>query len=133
MSRVTLGRDNAVAALTRLLDLHAARQKVAARNLANAGTEDYEPKKVQFADEFDRAIGRVTMRTTDERHMGPAAAARRSGDVVEVTDPDAAAEMETSLEASVAEIADAELAYATVARLMAKRIATIRTAITGNP
>jgi flagellar basal-body rod protein FlgB len=133
MSKVSLGDDSAADVLMRLLDLHAARQKVAAKNLANTGTEDYEPKTVRFTDEFDRAIGRVSMRRTDERHIVSPRAATRSEGFVEVVDEEAVASAETNLEASVAEIADAEMAYATVARLMSKRVATIRTAISGRP
>jgi flagellar basal-body rod protein FlgB len=132
MSKVALGRDSSVEVLNRLLDLHAARQKVAARNLANAGTEDYEPKKVQFNDELDRALGAVEMRRTNSRHIASSKATSPSQGFIEVTDDDAAGS-EAGLEASVAEIADAEMAYATVARLMSKRMATIRTAISGKP
>jgi flagellar basal-body rod protein FlgB len=133
MSKVTLGKDSAVDVLTRLLDLHAARQKVAAGNLANTGTEDYVPKKVRFTREFDRALDRVGMRRTRERHMDSPRPVSESKGFVEVTDEEAAAGRDADLEASVAEIADAEMAYATVARLMSKRVATIRTAITGKP
>ena len=132
MSKVTLGTDDTLQVLKRMLDRTAARQKVAAKNLANSATEGYQPKKVEFTAEFDRALGKVGMRRTNPRHMASRSRAR-SREPVEVIDEDLQDGDDARLEKTVAELADAEMAYATAARLMAKRIATVRTAITGKP
>lgn len=133
MSKVTFGTDDAVKALKRLLDVNAARQKVAARNLANSATEDYQTRKVEFSQELNRAVGRVEVARTNPRHMS---SAQHRGDpegFVEIVDDDGGEGEATRLETSIADLADAEMAYATTARLMSKRIATLRTAITGKP
>jgi flagellar basal-body rod protein FlgB len=133
MGEVTFGTDASLRRLQLLLDLNAARQKTAARNLANCATEGYEPKKVEVAAEFDQALGRVDLSVTNAMHLGSRRPGGQSDGIVEVVDEEALVDDEVGLERSIAELADAELAYSTAAKLMSRRIATIRTAITGNP
>ncbi len=133
MSDVRLGTDEASKVIRRILDLNAARQKAAVKNLANIDTEGYQPKRVEFAEHLNQATGRVEMARTGPGHMtGVTSGPERRG-YVEVVDHEAAAVPEAELERSVADLADAEIAYSTAARLMSKRVATIRTAITGKP
>jgi len=133
MSDVRLGNDDAANTIRRILDLNAARQKAAVKNLANIDTEGYRPKRIQFADHLEEASGRVEISRTDPGHLAGAAPGPDRSRYVEVVDREAAGSPETELELSVAELADAEIAYSTAARLMSKRVATIRTAITGKP
>jgi flagellar basal-body rod protein FlgB len=132
MSKVTFGNDESVTTLKRLLDINAARQKVGARNLANASTEDYTPKKVEFADELNSTIVRTELERTDPRHIASAHRAASEDVMVEVVD-DTGGDSDDRLERSVAEITDAQMAYSTTATLMSRRMATIRTAISGRP
>ncbi len=133
MSDVRLGSDEASRVIRRILDLSAARQKVAVKNLANVDTEGYQPKRVEFVDHLNQATGHVEMARTAPGHLtGGTSAPERCG-YVEIVDQDAAAAPEADLERSVTDLADAELAYSTAARLMSKRMATMRTAITGKP
>jgi flagellar basal-body rod protein FlgB len=133
MSDVRLGSDEASKVIRRILDLNAARQKAAVKNLANIDTQGYQPKRVEFADHLNQATGRVEMARTGPGHMtGRASGAERRG-YVEVVDHEAADAPEVELERSVADLAAAEIAYSTAARLMSKRVATLRTAITGKP
>jgi flagellar basal-body rod protein FlgB len=132
MDKVGLAADEAAAALKRVLDLNAARQRVGARNLANFGSEGYRPKRVEFTDEMARALGKVEMTRTDPRHLDTSRATEGGEPHVEVVE-DEEVDLAVELEATAAQLADAEIAYATAARLMAKRIATLKTAITGNP
>lgn len=132
MTKIAWTTDDAAAALKRVLDVNAARQRVAARNIANADTPGYQPKKVEFVEEMGQALSKVDMARTDPRHLSlPRSAETREG-VVEITD-DEASSAETRLEATMADLADAELAYATAARVMNRRSATLRTAISGKP
>jgi len=133
MSDVRLGNDEASKTIRRILDLSAARQKAAVKNLANIDTEGYRPKRVEFADHLDQASGQVEMSRTAPGHMTGATPGPERRRYVEVVDHEAAESPETELERSVADLADAEIAYSTAARLMSKRVATIRTAITGKP
>jgi flagellar basal-body rod protein FlgB len=133
MSDVRLGGDEASKTIRRILDLNAARQKAAVKNLANIDTEGYRPKRVEFADHLNQATGRVEMSRTAPGHLAGAASGPGQPRYVEVVDREAAESPETELERSVADLADAEIAYSTAARLMSKRVATIRTAITGKP
>jgi flagellar basal-body rod protein FlgB len=133
MSDLRLGADEASKTIRRILDLNAARQKAAARNLANVDTEDYEPKRIEFTDHLDQATGRLEMTRTAPDHMTGRARATEGRCYVEVVDDGAAASPDVELERTVADLVDAEIAYSTAARLMSKRVATIRTAITGKP
>lgn len=131
MENVGITTDGATARLKRVLDITAARQRVAARNLSNVTTDGYEPKKVEFSDELARMSGKVKIQKTHSSHMTSAREAEAARGYVEVVDEAAIENPDTRLEATAAELADAELAYATAAKLMAKRTQTLRTAITG--
>jgi flagellar basal-body rod protein FlgB len=133
MGDVRLGNDDASNTIRRILDLNAARQKAAVKNLANIDTEGYRPKRVEFADHLNQASGRVEMSRTDPGHMAGATTGPNRPRYVEVVDQEAAESPETELERVVADLADAEIAYSTAARLMSRRVATITTAITGKP
>ena len=132
MKNVGITTDGAAERLKRVLDITAARQRVAARNLSNVTTEGYEPKKVEFANELARVSGKVRMQKTHEGHLTSAREAEAARGYAEVVDEEALQSPDTRLEATAAELADAELAYATAAKLMAKRTQTLRTAITGH-
>lgn len=131
MKNVGITTDGAAERLRRVLDVTAARQKVAARNLSNVTTEGYEPKKVEFSDELTRVSGKVKIQKTHESHLNSARKAADARGYAEVVDEEAINNPDTRLEQTVVELADAELAYATAAKLMAKRAQTLRTAISG--
>lgn len=131
MKNVGITADGAAERLKRVLDVTAARQRVAARNLSNVTTEGYEPKRVEFSDELRRVSGRVKIQRTHEGHLSSAREAADAHGCAEVVDEEAMNNPDTRLERTVAELADAELAYATAAKLMAKRAQTMRTAISG--
>ena len=133
MSDIRLGNDGASNTIRRILDLNAARQKAAVKNLANIDTEDYRPRRVEFVDHLEQASGRIAVSRTNPGHMAGATSGPDRAGYVEVVDHEAAESPETELERTVADLADAEIAYSTAARLMSKRVATIRTAITGKP
>ncbi len=131
MKNAGITTDSAAERLKRVLDVTAARQRVAARNLSNVTTEGYEPKKVEFASELARVSGKVRIRKTHESHLSSAREAEAARGYSEVVDEVAVENPDIRLEQTAAELADAELAYATAAKLMAKRTQTLRTAITG--
>jgi len=131
MKNVGITTDGAAERLKRVLDVTAARQRVAARNLGNVTTEGYEPKKVEFSDELAQASGKVKIQKTHKSHLTSAREAADARGYTEVVDMEAIENPDTRLEQTVAELADAELAYATAAKLMAKRAQTLRTAISG--
>ena len=133
MSDLKLGTDEASRVIRRVLDLSAARQKAAVRNLANVDTEGYQPKRVEFSDHLDGAAGRLDMAKTAPGHLTGRTQVTEGPGYVEVIDDEAGGAPEAELERSVADLADAEIAYSTAATLMSKRVATIRTAITGKP
>ena len=133
MGDMRLGTDEASKIIRRMLDLNGARQKAAVKNLANIDTEGYQPKRVKFTDHLNQATGRLDMVRTAPGHMTGTSPRQAGPDYVEVTDEEAAESPEIELERSVADLADAEIAYSTAARLMSKRVATLRTAITGKP
>lgn len=131
MGNVGIITDAAAAKLKRVLDVNAARQRVAATNLSNSTTDGYEPKKVEFSEELARVSGKVKIQRTHENHITSRRAAAEARGYTEVVDEEAVDNPEVRLERTVAELADAELAYATAARLMAKRGQTLRTAVSG--
>jgi flagellar basal-body rod protein FlgB len=133
VGKVTFGNDESAGTLKRLLDINAARQRVGARNLANSSTEGYAPKEVEFADELNLSVARTELVRTHPGHIASSRDAG-SGDVaLEVVDRAAPEDGENELELSVAELTDAQMAYSTAATLMSRRVATIRTAISGRP
>jgi flagellar basal-body rod protein FlgB len=131
MENVGIINDSAAERLKKVLDITAARQRVAATNLSNVTTEGYEPKKVEFSDELARVSGKVKMRRTHQGHMTSSNSADESRGYVEVADKEAIENPDTRLERTIAELADAELAYATAAKLMAKRGQILKTAVSG--
>jgi flagellar basal-body rod protein FlgB len=84
-----------VAALRRHMTVAAARQVVAAGNLANVDTPGYRAREADFSDALDASLAR-TLTVTDPRHLqpGPDAdphtkaveglAARRDGNTVQI-------------------------------------------------
>jgi flagellar basal-body rod protein FlgB len=131
MKNVGITTDGAAARLKRVLDQTAARQRVAVRNLSNVTTDGYQPKKVEFSEELNRASGKVEMAKTHETHLTSRRESTAARGFTEVVDEEAMDNPDVRLEETVAELADAELAYATAAKLMAKRAQTLRTAISG--
>ena len=65
-----------VAALRQHMTVAAARQVVAASNLANASTPGYKAQEVDFSQTLDRQVsGGLSMAVTAKGHQAPAAAA----------------------------------------------------------
>jgi flagellar basal-body rod protein FlgB len=133
MSDLRLTNDGPSEVIRRMLELGAARQRAAAKNLANLETEGYQPRRVEFADHLGQAAGHVDMTATAPGHMAGRIAGPEAPDYIEVVEDGPAESRDVELERIVADLADAEIAYSTAARLMAKRIATLRTAVTGKP
>ncbi len=130
MEKAGIITDAAAKRLERMLDVSAARQRVAATNLSNSSTDGYEPKKIEFSDELAHASGRVNLQRTHAGHLSSSQAAA-DRDYVEVVDEDALENYDTQLERTIAELADAELAYTTAAKLMSKRHEALKIAISG--
>jgi len=71
------------ASLRRQLTLAAAKQAVAASNLANVDTPGYKAQEVEFGDALSEKLGAQTVRTTHARHLAgtePASAATREAE-----------------------------------------------------
>jgi flagellar basal-body rod protein FlgB len=133
MGDVRVTNDKATEAVRRILDLAAARQKAAVKNLANLDTEGYQPTRIEFSEHLKRASGGLDLAATAPGHMTGGTSVAGGSGYVEVVDEELAEAPEVELERTVAELADAEIAYTTAARIMSKRVATLRTAITGKP
>jgi flagellar basal-body rod protein FlgB len=133
MSDMRLGNDEATRAIRRILDLNAARQRAAVSNLANIDTEGYRPRRVEFSEHLDRAAAHLEIARTAPGHMTGHSSGSEGPGYKEVVDQGPGDSPEVELERIVADLADAEMAYSTAARLMSRRIATLKTAITGKP
>jgi flagellar basal-body rod protein FlgB len=133
MSDVRLTNDGPSEVIRRMLELGAARQRAAAKNLANLETEGYRPRRIEFADHLDQAAGHVELTGTAPGHIADGLSGPDGPGYIEVVEDGPAESKDVELERVVADLADAEIAYSTAARLMAKRVATLRTAITGKP
>ena len=131
MSKMKIGVDADVLTLKKILDANAARQKLAVKNLANAATEGYEPKKIEFVEELGKALGKVQLKTKHPQHLASRRAQATSRGYAEAVDEEALDDPATRLEKTVADLADAEMVYSTAAKLIQKRTATLRTAISG--
>ena len=73
-----------VPVLNRALDAYAMREKVIAKNIANATTPNYRPEKVRFEEEFQKVKTMAQGQTTDQRHIP--VGAPRAGNIVGVHD-----------------------------------------------
>lgn len=132
--------------LSGALDGLALRESLIASNLANIDTPGYVPRSVSFegvlqevlADGAARASGGPTfptrsgMRRTDPRHLGPGRSSEASGPAV---GPFAGSIRndgnQVDLESEMAALAEAQLRFAAVGRLMTGRLGMLRDAITG--
>jgi flagellar basal-body rod protein FlgB len=130
---VRVTNDEATEAVRRILDLAAARQKAAVKNLANIDTEGYRPTRIEFSEHLKQASGRLELAAPASGHMTGRTSVSGGSGYVEVVDEELAETPEVGLERTIADLADAEIAYTTAARIMSKRVATLRTAITGKP
>jgi len=130
--------------LSGALDGLALRESLIASNLANIATPGYVPSSVSFEGVLQKALtdnaeragdqhaSRGGMRQTDPRHLGPggssASAAPSVGAFAGSIRNDG---NEVDLESEMAALAETQLRFAAVARLMTGRLGMLRDAITG--
>ena len=130
LSQIGLFNKTSLPALKMLMDLGAARQKVHARNLANAETEGYERKAAKFSDELGRAGAKtVRIAATHEKHLGAAAAEGREIEVRREMAADGSAGVDT--EEELVALAGNQLKFNLAARLATLKIAGLRASIQG--
>jgi len=116
------GRANAL--LLKLLDGCAARHRALTANVANADTPGYERKDVRFRSALAEAVRR------------PGVDAIRSVSIDAETDPHAAKRADGNsvcLDTEMAKIAENRLTYEMSVAVLRRKIAMVRSAITGRP
>ncbi len=130
MNRVGLFDRTSLAAIRKLLDIGAARQKVHAANLANAGAAGYVRKGVRFSDELART-GAVSLPLagTDERHLGAGKVEERKVEFFDEPAEDGSDAVDT--EEEVVALAANQLRFNMAARLATLKIAALRASIQG--
>lgn len=122
-----LGDRAGLGALKQALALYALRQKILARNIANAEVPGYSPLAVKPPSAFTRLLeGREGVRvvTTDPRHLpgrsggtGPRVVAEEGGEV--------------EVDGEMASLAENQLAYRLAVRLLEGKYKQLHSAITG--
>lgn len=132
--------------LSGALDGLALRESLVASNLANIDTPGYTPSSVSFegvlqealADDVGRGGGSGTtptrggMRQTDPRHLGPSGSAASGSAVVgQFAGSIRNDGNQVDLESEMAALAETQLRFAAVGRLMTGRLGMLRDAITG--
>ena len=132
--------------LSGALDGLALRESLIAGNLANIDTPGYVPRSVSFegvlqealADETARTSGGSTpaisggMRRTDPRHLGPGGSSEASGPAISSFAGSIRNDgNQVDLESEMAALAETQLRFAAIGRLMTGRLGMLRDAITG--
>jgi flagellar basal-body rod protein FlgB len=108
--------------LARLLDVYSVRHRVIAQNVANINTPGYHQLDVAFEDAFARALSR----------NDPAALLREPPKVVtNDTGPERADGNNVDIDFEMARLEKNTLLYRTMSQVLASRVATQRSAITG--
>jgi flagellar basal-body rod protein FlgB len=108
--------------LARLLDVYSVRHRVIAQNVANVNTPNYHQLDVDFEDAFMRALS----------SHDPSSLSRVKPAVVENAEgPDRADGNNVDIDFEMARLNKNTLLYRTFAQIIASRIATQRSAITG--
>lgn len=98
--------------LAKMLDAASVRHRVVASNLANANNPAYERREVRFNEAFARAIG-------------------SGGDLADVHPEIVATGERVDLETEMGHLAQNTLTYKVLAEVLARKLGTIRSAITG--
>lgn len=130
MNRIGLFSKTSLAALQRLMDLGAEKQRTHAKNLANADTPGYSRKAVRFSDELERAgASAVRITTTDPRHMTATAKADPGIEVFE--EPAEDGRPGVDVEQEVVDLAANQMKFNMAARLATLKIAGLRASIQG--
>lgn len=105
--------------LSRVLDASALRHKVIAQNVANVNTPGYRRLAVEFEDQLAKAIG------------GPDGGAGVRPKVVEVDGPERVDGNNVDLDREMGDLTKNGLLYQAAAQILASRMASMRSAITG--
>jgi flagellar basal-body rod protein FlgB len=108
--------------LARLLDVYSVRHRVIAQNVANVNTPNYHQLDVAFEDAFTRALS--SRRPADLDRVRPAVVANNDG-------PERADGNNVDIDFEMARLNKNTLLYRTFAQIIASRVATQRSAITG--
>ena len=122
-----------MAFLTRALDYRRANQNVIAGNLANIDTPGFQPKKLRFDQALAQAVDqdKMKLRKTNPGHfpLPPDVGSNHFTLVSRETNPSGT--LQSSLDREMADIMKNNLLYEASARLISKKIETLRTVITG--
>lgn len=122
-------RDITATALHKTLDANALRQQMAAHNIANVDTPGYRPAHITFQQQLRATIN-------DSRRLsGPAGPTQRLQELRPASRPYVGAALRAdgnavSLENEMAELAESNLHYQSVVRLMARKLQLLRSAAT---
>ncbi|RKY72260.1 MAG: flagellar basal body rod protein FlgB [Candidatus Latescibacterota bacterium] len=135
IGRSILGKTS-VPILKKIMDVSCLRQKVIARNIANATTPGYREKRVLFETKLRNALssGQIRGISTDTGHLaiGGNKIDSIQPEVREVGNPPKSGELNNvDIDKEMSNLAQNQLTFYVSARLLAMRIKAIKTSITG--
>lgn len=128
--------DNNIKLLEKALDLHAAKEKVIASNVANSETPGYAPSRFEFEEELKNAINSnsFSIQTTQPNHIALSAANIESvsGNIIKQPDTTNIGDLNgVNLEQEMLDLSENELLYETAAQLLKKKMSMLKYVIQG--
>jgi len=115
--------------LERVLDLAAMRQRVYAKNIANANVPTYQRQEVPFAEELGRST-RLRLAATQAGHAHSAPGGQVPYQIATVSEDGEAKNVD--LDTEMVAVAENQLRFNLAARLAAMQIAGLRASIKGS-
>jgi flagellar basal-body rod protein FlgB len=122
--------------LEKLLDFQSQRHNIISTNIAHADTPGYKGHDLRFSDELKKAAGTrgsIPLRRTNERHLplGVSRLKEVKGRLVPCSDAANRLDGNTvDLDKEMAKLAENSLYYNSAARILSRKMRSIRTAIT---
>lgn len=129
--------DKTPLVLKKALDFQSERQLLISSNISNIDTPGYQAKDIDFKGALKAALGTgddLTLRTTHKSHIGPGKDAIQRLKAEPYRERDAAKSNgnNVNIDKEMMKLAENQISYNATVQLMAKRVSTIRAAITEN-
>jgi flagellar basal-body rod protein FlgB len=128
--------DPSMNLLSKVLDLHAANEKVISSNIANAETPGYAPARFEFEDELRQAINKKGFSLTKSHPshipIGAGSIETVSGKVTRITDKTGIGDKNgVNVDHEMISLSENEIMYETAAQILKKKMTLLGYVIQG--
>jgi len=117
----------------KLLHITSSSQKLTASNIANVSTPGYQSKAIDFKREIQAALKKkkVTLETTNERHMPPAGRPRAIKVITGIDGSNESGVNNVDIDKEMGTLAENQILYSYGTRMLMKKFNTLKTVIRG--